>query len=64
MRADGRTHSPKEPARQKLYRRLYIHTKERLDNQDDLINFLIEETDRLRVRIEELEHARHKDCAA
>jgi hypothetical protein len=53
--AMSRPFSPDEPAREKLYRRLYVRTKLRLDHHDDVLMYLIERIDELQKRIEELE---------
>ncbi len=62
MRKDGRTFSPAEPARQKLYRKFYLRTKIRLDRQDDVLMHLVQRIDKLQKRIEELEHVSSEEA--
>ena len=50
--------SPNEPARQYAYRRLYVCMKERLDQQDDIIQYLLGRIDGLQKRVDELEDAK------
>lgn len=56
-----RPFSPDEPARQKLYRRLYMRTKERLDRLDDVVGYLLARIERLEARLDECKHDKTDD---
>ena len=58
MRSDGYTWSPSEPARQKVYRRLYLRTKERLDLMNDTMNYMLVRIERLEERLDELDKSK------
>jgi len=51
----SRPFSPEEPARQRVYRRLYLRTKQRLDRQDDILQYLMGRIDGLQKRFDKLE---------
>ena len=52
--------SPEEPARQLAYRNLYTRMKRRLDQQDDTIDYLLEQTRQLNERVRVLEYVAKK----
>jgi len=55
MRADGRTHSPDEPAREKAYRRLYRCILALEHQSNDTLDFILQKFERLEKRVAELE---------
>jgi len=44
--------SPKEPARQRAYRRRYLRIKERFDRLDDTIAYMLTRIERLEARLD------------